>query len=303
MNTKLFFSCVVAIMLTTNAFSQKDSTSDSDKKIIKKERKVIVIDGDNITINGKPVDPMNAKDLEELKALKGFKDNFSMMGPEGRIMMMQSNDNKAFLGVLTEKNEKGARITELTKGSAAEKAGLNKGDIITKVNDTKIEDGNGLREAIGKFKPEEKVTISFLRDGKESTVTAVLGKNKPQEIALNKNFNFNFPKNFPGNNFKDFNFWNASRKPRLGLQIQDMEEGNGVKIIDVNEKSPAEKAGLKKDDIIVEMDGKEIKDVEDLRTKLSDIKEGDTYKIKYKRGGKSQTVDIKIPKQLKTADL
>ena len=99
-----------------------------------------------------------------------------------------------------------------------------------------------------------------------------------------------------------FNFSHNS-KPRLGVQIQDVEEGTGVKIIGVDDESVAGKAGLKEKDVIVDVDGKEIKNVDDLRTKINEAKEGDSFKIKYKRDGKTQTADVKFPKRLKTANL
>src|ERR1700733_4516385 len=58
---------------------------------------------------------------------------------------IQIRMNSAFLGVSSRKAEKGgATVLEVTKGSPAEKAGLKKGDIITKVNDTKIESPESL---------------------------------------------------------------------------------------------------------------------------------------------------------------
>ena len=316
MITKLIAVSLFGIMLTVTAFAQ-DSTQKkiqkSERITIKKtgdgkEKMTVIVDGDKVTVNGKPVDQLNDKDVQVLKEF-GNDGNFSVELPEGihgmtaprTISVFKVGDNKAFLGVMTEKDEKGAKITEVTKESAAEKAGLKKGDIITKLNDKKIEDGNTLSEAIGKFKPEEKVKVTYLRDGKENIATATLGKNKSQTFTFNnKDFNFNFPK---GNDFKNFNFDYHTSKPKMGLKIQDTEDGNGVKIIDVDDESPAQKSGLKEDDIITEINGGEVKNVDDLKSKIKDLKEGDTYKIKYKRDGKGQTAEIKIPKKLKTADL
>ena len=94
----------------------------------------------------------------------------------------------------------------------------------------------------------------------------------------------------------------------LGIEAQDMEDGNGVKITDVDEDEdddpcPAAKAGLKEDDIITQVNGKAIKSVDDLRESLKDVKKGDTVKITYKRNNQTQTVDVKFPKELKTIDL
>ena len=94
-----------------------------------------------------------------------------------------------------------------------------------------------------------------------------------------------------------------NRRPRLGLEIQDLEEGKGVKILDVDEETPAAKAGLQKGDVISEVDGKPIGSVDDLKSKVKDLKEGESIKITYTRAGKTQNTEIKFPKKIKTAEL
>jgi serine protease Do len=89
----------------------------------------------------------------------------------------------------------------------------------------------------------------------------------------------------------------------LGIEIEDLEEGTGVKVTDVDDELAAGRSGLKEDDIITEVNGKDIKSVDDLKSKLKDIKEGEAFKMGIKRAGKSQTIDIKFPKRLKTANL
>jgi serine protease Do len=69
----------------------------------------------------------------------------------------------AMLGVVTEEVEGGVKVTELTDESAAKKAGIKEGDIITKIGDTKIEDPDQLSETVRKHKPGEKVAITLLR--------------------------------------------------------------------------------------------------------------------------------------------
>lgn len=60
------------------------------------------------------------------------------------------------------------------QGSPAEKAGLKKGDIITKINDVTLDKNNGLASTVGKFSVGEGVTLKVLRDGKEQTILATL---------------------------------------------------------------------------------------------------------------------------------
>ena len=301
--------------------------SGDDVKLKDGKKITVMIDGDNITINGKPVEQLSDKDIDMLKSsadhlgavapymkgsIKGnfpeglIDGNFEMPENDFKIMIDAPGVNKALLGVTTEKNDKGAAITNVSKESGAEKAGLQKGDIITKINDDKIENSEDLVKTIGKYKPEDKITIQYLRDGKTKKTDAVLGKNNMQ---LDRVFKWNNSDNMPEEmapiaglrpNFKmEF----KHRQPKMGIKVQDVEEGYGVKVLDVDDNTPASKSGLKKDDIITEINGTEIKNVDDLKDKTSDVKEGDVLKVKYSRNGISQSSEIKFPKKLKTADL
>ena len=230
--------------------------------------------------------------------------------------------NTAFLGVMTEaaENTKGAIINSVSEASPAQKAGLKEKDIITKLNDKIIDGPNTLYEAVGEFKPEEKVNITYLREGKEKKTTAVLEKNK--NVASNNNIYFNAPNGMMPNNLRrgfsispsnDFNFempelrsldgltGQFNRKPKLGISIEDLETGEGVKVKSVNEASPAEKAGFKANDIIVMFDDKKVTDVNDLKWEF--IQEGQTLKFTVQRAGERKNIEVKIPKKLKTADL
>lgn len=318
MNKKILPVMLLALGLGMAAIApaQEKSKKEKEESITirqkgdKKEKLTIVVDGDKITVNGKPLEDLKDSDIEILRN----EDIHSLMpmirsriAPLGSLKMLGDvSGNRAFLGVSSEKTEKGAKIISVEKESAAEKTGLKKDDIITKVGDAKIENSEDLYNAIGKYKPEDKVTISYLRDGKEATVTATLGKNANTHVfSLNGNdFNFNMPQmdlpRMDGMNSFRFNY---SARPKLGLQIQDIEEGKGVKILDVDDDTPAAKAGLQKNDIISEVDGKSVATVDELKSKLGDLKPGDSVKITFSRNGKTQTADIKFPKKLKTAEL
>jgi hypothetical protein len=96
---------------------------------------------------------------------------------------------RAFLGVFVEdvddydvsgsqKPDKGAVVSDVIAQTPAEKAGLQKGDIITRVNDNEISNGQQFREAIRSFKPGDEISITYLRDGKENKVAATLDEKK-----------------------------------------------------------------------------------------------------------------------------
>jgi serine protease Do len=317
-----------------------------------KDTKVTVeIKGDVVTINGKPLSEFKDGDITiNKREFKVFPDghNFSFAPGEDIEMLfngdrmgdfkMKEDKPRAFLGVTTGVNNDGsndtkpdgAAITNITKGSAAEKAGLKEGDVIIKINDKKVEDPEDLTTTIGSFKPKEEVTVYYKRDGKEKSSKAVLGETQGMGSM---SYSFSSPKtgvrsftiprtprspgvqaipNFErnGDNMAGFDQLNRldgfgmfPRQQKLGLKIQDTEEGNGVKVLDTDKDSPAEKAGLKKDDIVTEIGGKKITNTDEAREQLMDNAEKSAYTIKAKRNGSEMSFDIKIPKKLKTANL
>jgi serine protease Do len=315
-------------------------------KLESTENMTVVINGDQVTINGVPADKNDPRIIRRGKVIitKGDKGGETIIinSDSGRSNNIELEEielgaedmiapppppppppmNPAFLGVMTEaaENTKGAIINSVSDASPAQKAGLKEKDIITKLNDKIIDGPNTLYEAVGEFKPEEKVNITYLREGKEKKTTAVLEKNK--NVASNNNIYFNAPNGMMPNNLRrgfkispdqDFNFempelrsldgltGQFNRKPKLGISIEDLETGEGVKVKSVNDASPAEKAGFKANDIIVMFDDKKVIDVSDLKWEF--IKEGQTLKFTVQRGGESKNIEVKIPKKLKTADL
>ncbi len=93
--------------------------------------------------------------------------------PEGRNRSLSfksdsPNTNKVSLGVMIENTNSGVVVTDIVPGSAAESAGLRRGDTILKINDKYIFTINGLLEALNPFNPDEKVKIKYIREGKEN---------------------------------------------------------------------------------------------------------------------------------------
>ena len=191
------------------------------------------------------------------------------------------------------------------------KAGIKEGDIITKIDETKIEDPDKLTAAVRKHKPGEKVTVTLLRDKKEQKVTAELGKWKGVSA-----YGFG-----PGQNFKmdmpDYNdllvpkiqgvpraqAYSRSGTPKLGLSVQDTDDGKGVKVIEVDEESNAAKAGLKENDIVTHFNDKEVNSADEVAKLVRENKDKISFNLKIKRAGKTQNIEVKVPRKLKTADL
>ena len=287
------------------------SMSDKSENIIihkngdNKEKLTIVVDGDNVTINGKPAKDFKNGDVQVIRSDRDFMmpampPMFPQGGAKAFVRNFDMRGNDAMLGIMPTDADNGAKINEVTEGSAADKAGLKEGDVITKINSTKIDDADDVYDAIGKYKPNDKVTITYMRDKKESTATATLDKNKSRAFAWNNNDD---ALNMLRNN-RAFNFeWNDN-KPRLGLRVQDTENSQGVTVMDINDdEAPAAKAGLKENDVITEVNGKAVQSVKDVKDQLKDIKPGDDVKLQYKRNGTVQSATVHIPKPLQTSDL
>lgn len=83
-----------------------------------------------------------------------------------------------------------------------------------------------------------------------------------------------------------------------------LDSKNGVLIVDIMEDSPAEKAGLKEDDIIIKADGKNVRLVEDLKRILAEKKIGDVIKLDIIRDKSTKSFTVKLEKaQAKDADV
>jgi serine protease Do len=283
----------------------------------KGEKIVVEVDGDKVTVNGKEVKDKDGDVSVRRHKIKdvwafGGDGPTAMWNDNDRIKMFSMDENRAMLGVSTDQADKGAEIESVTEESAAEKAGLKKGDIIIKIDDTKIESPDDLTDAIQDHKPGDKVSVTYLRDKKEQKVTAELGKWKGARafsLGNGENFNFDFdhimPKVQAVPRVAPYGpSWNWSGGgPKLGVSVQDTEDGKGVNVIEVDEDGNAAKAGIKEKDIITEVDGKAVNSADEVARLMKANKEKTSVKVKLLRNGKTENVEVKIPRKLKTADL
>lgn len=268
--------------------------------------KIIVIRDGDTTIT--MMEPGQMRIKREMFRKEAPDEQLRQLG-EGRMLYMMPNfempeENKALLGVATEKDEKGALIVDVNAGTPAEKCGLQKDDIITAINGYKISDPENLYKEVGKYLPEDKIKIDYLRNGEAKTTTAKLAPNLPLEGRMPERLqDLNLRLFGDGNNAWDLLDRMGGPKPNLGLTLTDTEKGRGVEVTSVKENTPAAKAGLQKTDLLLSINGKELKDVNDVKKLKSTLKEGDTWKLVYERSGKKMETDIKFPKKLMTAEL
>jgi S1-C subfamily serine protease len=146
--------------------------------------------------------------------------------------------------VLGAEVDRGALVTNVEPGSAAEQAGLQVDDIIVRVDERTINDSRALATAIGLKGSGEDVEIEFIRDGRRRTVTATLGERSLRQIA--------------------------GADIHLGLSgarfaTESTTGTGGVEVADVEPGSPAAQRGLRPGDVIIAVNRIRVGNLEQLQ--------------------------------------
>ncbi len=137
--------------------------------------------------------------------------------------------------------DRGALVTEVVPGSAAEKSGLRVDDIIVGVNEEKITNASELRNTIGLKGSGESVTIRYIRDGKERTTRAELGQ---QQVTRSVGTDIH-----PG--LEGAEFASSSTVASGGVEVTAVESG-----------SPAAQRGLRSGDVIVQVNRRAVRNLQ-----------------------------------------
>jgi serine protease Do len=174
----------------------------------------------------------------------------------------------------------GVYVTGFGDNSGAADAGLKTGDVITKIDNTAVTDFADLSIAIGSKRPGDKVMVTYLRNGKESTTTVTLRDQKGGTSARTKA--------------------DLSVTEKIGAEFKPLDErfktdyglNSGVIATNVTEGSEIAKIGIVDNYIVIEINGKPVnsqKDVEKILDKYSgnvSVKFVDAYGQIYTRGFK-----------------
>jgi serine protease Do len=185
------------------------------------------------------------------------------------------------------KSKKGALVASVEPGLPADKAGLERYDVIIEVNGQPVEDNNDLRFKIADIEPGTKVDIKIIREGKEKILTVKIAEKEAQEEE---------EATIPSG--KDIGISVTSMTPRLA-QRYGYRTQQGLLITQVRKYSEAERKGLKAGDIILEVNRKEIDSVRDLENVVKKTESGDAiiFLIRRESNGESQDliVTLRIP--------
>lgn len=183
--------------------------------------------------------------------------------------------------------EKGALVSQVNKGSPAEKAGIKPGDVIVRYDGKTVHDTTHLRNMVAVTAPGKDVKVDVIRDGKPQTFAVSVGKLTAETAGPATPFGEG------GDTLKKLGMSVQTLTPDLARQFND-EGQKGAVITDVREGTPASLAGLQEGDLIVEADRQKVATAEDLQKALSQAKDKDTVLLLLKRKGASLFVVLQM---------
>ncbi len=179
----------------------------------------------------------------------------------------------------------GVLVTNVLEDTPADRAGIKEGDIITGVNDTRIESGKQLQKTVAGFGAGKKVKIAVLRDGKKKSFDVKLAE-RPSQAGGSS----------PAS---------PSKKPVLGLELEPLtsklarqlnaKTTTGLVVTNVKSDTPADEAGIQQGDIIVKVNRKTVRDLSDFNEYIDAANPGDDVLLVVERGGYNKFLVITIP--------
>lgn len=195
---------------------------------------------------------------------------------------------KGFLGVSPatynyNEDVKGVKIT-VVKKSAAEKAGLENGDVLLQLNDTNVEDFEDVEDFMQYIKAGEKIKIIYERKGKKNTIEVTVGAKQSWDWGQIESTNNN----------NNIDVCIRTKEACLGIYNGSAPIGNvrGANIVNFTANSGAKAAGLQINDLVVTVNGARVQDSDELWQELSKYKPSETIRVGYLRDGEERTADV-----------
>lgn len=214
-----------------------------------------------------------------IKMASGIMDQLIAKGKvtRGYIGIVPQDISESLAKAMKLKSGEGALVGDVETGSPAEKAGIRRGDVITRFDGTRIKNSAQLRNLAAKSQPGNKVNVTVIRDGREQEFAMTLAERPEQQPAAQK----------PGPPAQNLN-------EKLGLEVQDLtpdiaeqlgfKNEKGVVVTDVVSGSVAEDAGLRSGDLIKEVNRVPVSSVQQFNSELAKIGKGESAALLVRRG-------------------
>jgi serine protease Do len=178
---------------------------------------------------------------------------------------------------------KGALIAEVLPDSPAEDAGFEVGDLVLEMNGVKVKDANELKNRVALLIPDERVEFLVNRNGVEKRIDVTIGERPPDLTAY-----YEESRGTEGE---------SRAVASLGIEVQNLDaelvkemgldEEKGVVITRVFRDSPADKAGLRSGDVILQFDRREVVDAAGFEEMAGKIVEGEPVLVLVWRDGRT----------------
>jgi serine protease Do len=168
----------------------------------------------------------------------------------------------------------GVMVAEVVPGDPADQAGIKPKDIITEVNGEKISTSRDLTNLAAGLGVGDTADVTILRDGKQKTLQVKIGKRPLTMAAASQNQH--------QKNDGEYGFEVAELTPEMAQRL-NMNETSGVIVVGVVPNSKADAAGVKKGDLIVEVNRASVDSVKDFKKLIDKYKNGDGISLLIKR--------------------
>ena len=180
------------------------------------------------------------------------------------------------------KQAHGAVVSSVAPGSAAERAGVKRGDVIESFNGQAVHDTNTLRNRVAEAGPGTTAELVIVRDGSEKKLSVKLDEANPDKLAR-------------GRGERDDDSAASDDKAALGVSVAPLTEDlrertrapkdvQGLVVEDINPDGRAAAAGIQRGDIIQEVNRQAVKSVDDLRAALKKSTDKPTLLLVNRQG-------------------
>ena len=176
----------------------------------------------------------------------------------------------------------GALVNDVVDDSTADKAGLKSGDVIVAFNGEDILDASDIRNSVGLVEPGERADITYLRDGKRRSTRIEVAEFDDERDVLDDSAADEIPalESFSGASITDIPEDTELRGGTKGVMVSSIERG-----------SKAARAGLRKNDVIREVNRQKIGNLSDFEDAI-DGKEG-PFALSVERDGRNTFIAVK----------